>query len=580
MRRRFLALKTRGGDFRQVIALDQYAFFARLLDTIDIAFCLFDSQERLLIWNHSYIAFFPEHGDLLRTGQTYRQIAMRLYEATMAGSSTAERAIKVEESLHRFRAQTHPFTILHHGRRLQIATLTTHDGGRIRLWRDTARGDTGLPGAPGWVGFPIDLLDHMADGATVLGEDNRIIASNREFRRLYDVPDHSSVVGISLADIVRQAWTQAGESPPALGELDGLPGVGEPFEIELPGERWRRVMARRQSNGISYFSHADISLLKRQQKELLLAERRAREEEYRYRLLAENSSDVIVATSSDLAIQFVSPSVHRVLGWHPEGMVGRSLTAFIHDEGHAAFGLDSPGYPHGAPGPAIVTCRVRDAAGEWVWMEASIGRLPERAETPIALVCSFRDVTERVEAEQALKLAHDELASIAATDALTSLANRRRFDSVFEQEWRRAARDHHSLSLMLIDVEHFKAVNDGYGHVVGDECLRHVGRLIGGCIHRPADLAARYGGEEFVILLPQTPLSGALALADRIRTAMATADWKQIDPGLPALTVSVGICAVATIEGFAPTQALRMADEALYRAKNSGRDRCEARLLG
>ncbi|OYW59936.1 MAG: hypothetical protein B7Z30_05430, partial [Rhizobiales bacterium 12-68-15] len=108
----------------------------------------------------------------------------------------------------------------------------------------------------------------------------------------------------------------------------------------------------------------------------------------------------------------------------------------------------------------------------------------------------------------------------------------------------------------------------------------HVGRLIGGCIHRPADLAARYGGEEFVILLPQTPLSGALALADRIRAAMATADWKQIDPGLPALTISVGICAVATIEGFAPTQALRMADEALYRAKNSGRDRCEARLLG
>ena len=562
-----------------MIALDQYAFFARLLDTIDIAFCLFDSQERLLIWNHSYIAFFPEHGDLLRSGQTYRQIAMRLYEASMSGSSAAERAIKVEESLHRFRGQSHPFTILHRGRRLQIATLNTHDGGRIRLWRDTARGGS-TPGEPDRVGFPIDLLDHMADGATVLGEDNRIIASNREFRRLYDIPDHRSVVGVSLADIVRQAWSQAGLDAPVIGDLDGLPGGGEPFEIELPGERWRRVLARRQSNGVSYFSHADISLLKRQQKELLLAERRAREEEYRYRLLAENSSDVIVAASSDLSIQFVSPAVRRVLGWHPEGMVGRSLTDFIHDEGHAAFRLASAGSPDAASEPAIGTCRVRDAAGEWVWMEASIGRLPERAETAIALVCSFRDVTERVEAEQALKLAHDELASMAATDALTSLANRRRFDSVFEQEWRRAARDHHALSLMLIDVDHFKAVNDGYGHVVGDECLRHVGRLIGSCIHRPADLAARYGGEEFVILLPQTPLSGALALADRIRAAMAAADWKQIDPGLPALTVSVGICAVATIEGFAPTQALRMADEALYRAKNAGRDRCEARLLG
>lgn len=563
-----------------MLALDQYAFFARLLDTIDIAFCLYDGQERVLIWNHSYVAFFPEHGEMLRSGQPYKTVLTRFYQKTMAGIEPALLALRVDEALDRFRHQTRPFLFSHNNRRLQVMTLATYDGGRIRLWREVARGGAAIAPELGWSGFPIDLLDHMADGAMVLDQHDRIIAANQEFRRLYDVPDTRSLIGATFAEIVRDAWgtVPASEIPP-LCDVARLRYVNEPFEVELPGARWRRVMVRRQANGISYFSHSDITVLKRQQHDLQLAERRAREEEYRYRLLAENANDIIVATSADLVIEFVSPAVRRVLGRAPETMQGRALTDFIDAECHPAF---VPTAPEGetSPGNATVLCRMRNGAEEWVWMEASIGRLAGHAETAIAMVCSFRDVTERVEAERALKLAHDELSSIAATDGLTGLANRRRFDVVFDQEWRRAARERHGLSLILIDVDHFKAVNDGYGHVVGDECLRQIGRLIGGCIHRPADLVARYGGEEFALLLPQTPLSGAVALADRIRHAMAVEDWKQIDPGLPALTVSLGICAVGGTDGYSATQALRVADEALYRAKNSGRDRCEARMLG
>lgn len=562
-----------------MLALDQYAFFARLLDTIDIAFCLFDEAERIMIWNHSYLSFFPEHAGLIRSGQPYEAALVRFYEKTLSGEAAELRALKVEEALDRFRRQSRPFVFSHHGRRLQVMTLPTYDGCRLRLWREVQRG-TAVPGAElAWVGFPIDLLDHMADGAMVLDQHDRIVASNQEFRLLYDVPVQRAVIGASFVEIVRDAWAAIGaDHMPPLQELERLRYVEEPFEVELPGARWRRVMVRRQANGISYFSHSDITVLKRQQQDLQLAERRAREEEYRYRLLAENSNDIIVATSSALAVEFVSPAARRVLGWAPEAMLGHPLTDFIHPDSHAAFLATAPEGDGNPRGNATVMCRMRDEAGDWIWMEASIGRLDGNAD--IAMVCSFRDVTERVEAEQALKLAHDELSSIAATDGLTNLANRRRFDAAYDQEWRRAARERQALSLMLIDVDHFKAVNDGYGHVVGDECLRRIAALIGGCVHRPADLVARYGGEEFAVLLPQTPLSGAVALADRIRQVVSHADWKMIDPGLPAITVSVGICAVAAIEGYSATQALRMADEALYRAKNAGRDRCEARMLG
>jgi PleD family two-component response regulator len=103
----------------------------------------------------------------------------------------------------------------------------------------------------------------------------------------------------------------------------------------------------------------------------------------------------------------------------------------------------------------------------------------------------------------------DELRRLSTTDALTGIANRRRFDEVFMREWQRARREGESIALMMIDVDHFKRYNDHYGHPAGDACLKAVARAVAECAHRPADLAARYGGEEFALLLPHTPTAAA-----------------------------------------------------------------------
>jgi diguanylate cyclase (GGDEF)-like protein len=167
------------------------------------------------------------------------------------------------------------------------------------------------------------------------------------------------------------------------------------------------------------------------------------------------------------------------------------------------------------------------------------------------------------------------LERMAWEDKLTGLANRRRFDQVLEDEWRRATRAGLPLSLLLIDVDHFKLYNDHYGHTSGDECLRRVGQALGATVHRAGDLAARYGGEEFVLLLPNTSLAEAKAVAERVIQNVRSASMVHARSSHGVITVSVGGATVNPVAAMALGQAVERADEALYRAKAQGRNRAE-----
>jgi diguanylate cyclase (GGDEF)-like protein len=175
-----------------------------------------------------------------------------------------------------------------------------------------------------------------------------------------------------------------------------------------------------------------------------------------------------------------------------------------------------------------------------------------------------RELRRRQEAEQGL-------ATLAATDSLTGLANRRRLDQVLRQEWARAQRNGKPLAVLMIDVDHFKAFNQRHGHAGGDHALREVAKTIEASIRRPADVAARYGGEEFQVVLPETDLAGARLLAERIRTSVeALAPFAD---DVHAVTVSIGIGVSATQHDLSGV--LGAADEALYRAKAKGRNQVE-----
>jgi diguanylate cyclase (GGDEF)-like protein/PAS domain S-box-containing protein len=181
-------------------------------------------------------------------------------------------------------------------------------------------------------------------------------------------------------------------------------------------------------------------------------------------------------------------------------------------------------------------------------------------------ICGFAvDITERVEMAR-------ELERLATTDPLTGLANRRRFDERLDAELARAARSGEPLSLLLCDVDRFKAFNDRYGHVEGDRCLARVAKAIESVARRAADLSARYGGEELAIVLPDTAQEGAIAIAERAREAVRALALPHADnDDRGVVTFSVGVATV--MGGWTRAEVLDLADRALYRAKAGGRDR-------
>ena len=164
----------------------------------------------------------------------------------------------------------------------------------------------------------------------------------------------------------------------------------------------------------------------------------------------------------------------------------------------------------------------------------------------------------------------------ALKDALTGIANRRQFDTRLNWEFGRAIEEGASLALVMLDVDYFKKYNDRYGHPAGDECLKLVAACVSGVRRRSDDMAARLGGEEFAILLPNTGLRGAIAVAEAIRKSVAAHKMTHVPDASHSVTVSCGVHALVPVEGMTPAELVDAADRALYLAKTSGRNRVRA----
>ncbi len=194
-----------------------------------------------------------------------------------------------------------------------------------------------------------------------------------------------------------------------------------------------------------------------------------------------------------------------------------------------------------------------------------------------AVMRSLHAAALRGEAQQfVIARQNAELERQALTDSLTGLANRRALDLGLEREWKRADREDRPLSVLILDIDHFKAFNDACGHPAGDACLQLVARCLEQRLRRPGDLAARQGGEEFAVLLPDTDLAGALAVAEDIRGKISALDRAHPSSPLGRLTVSLGAACRRPGQGGTPEGLLAEADQALYKAKAAGRNRVAA----
>jgi diguanylate cyclase (GGDEF)-like protein/PAS domain S-box-containing protein len=289
-----------------------------------------------------------------------------------------------------------------------------------------------------------------------------------------------------------------------------------------------------------------------------------------FRLLAEESSDMVMRIGLDERLLYVSPSCARVLGWTDDQLTGTPALAGVNADDLPRVQRIVAALKQGKIEETRIIYRTRHRQKTEIWLETALRATRDPATGRIdGVVAISRDMTEHKDLEQKLE-------ALASLDGLTGLANRRHFDETLRDEWARASRDGTALSLLLMDVDHFKRYNDQHGHQAGDECLGSVARIIAGQAQRPSDLAARYGGEEFVLLLPGTDAAGCEQVGERIRQALHGLRIPHAtNPPSKCVTISLGgATGWPSAENPADHASLiAAADRALYAAKSLGRNR-------
>jgi diguanylate cyclase (GGDEF)-like protein/PAS domain S-box-containing protein len=310
---------------------------------------------------------------------------------------------------------------------------------------------------------------------------------------------------------------------------------------------------------------------------LRATERRLREIVSLHNLVTENSRDVIIMADFDGNRTYVSASAATWGGWRQEELLGIKTISLVHPDDRCKV-EDMIRSLHAGGDGGLLECRLRNKAGEFVWIEANLRPVRDPATgTPLGILNMSRDISRRKQTELDLKEANAALEELSLTDALTHVANRRKFDQCLSSEWRRCLRENLPLSLLLLDVDWFKSYNDTYGHPRGDSCLKQIAEAAQDVVCRPGDLVARIGGEEFAVILPNTPAAGAVEVAELICSAVRHRRLPHSTNPLVCVTISIGCSTILPSLGLRASILMHLADKALYTAKHAGRNRvCSA----
>ena len=293
------------------------------------------------------------------------------------------------------------------------------------------------------------------------------------------------------------------------------------------------------------------------------------EQAERLRTIVDNMAEGLLVIEADGRIQFTNPACDHYLGYQENQLAGRTIADLLNPlvaqeyldyfERYAA----SPETAHNHGTREVI---IRHRNGSSVCMDLTLTPMYLRQPLFIGLL---HDITHHKQSEDALQRA-------AMIDPLTKIANRRHFDSFLEKEWQRSMRSGQPLSLVVLDVDHFKLYNDTLGHPAGDACLQQVAQAIKSHALRPTDLAARYGGEEFVLLFAETDSESAAGLAEAIRVRIEALELPHPrSPTSAWITVSIGVATIYPHQLDNTETLFVAADRAMYAAKEGGRNQVQ-----
>lgn len=552
-----------------------------LLDGLGIAVCGFDENDNTLFWNNSFTRIFPEHDGHVHVGEHYSDNLARFYRLRLPAEDLPKLDRYIADGIARHRAQSRPFVFLHHGQWLRVAAVPRHGGGRVRVWMPIPRPDGTEDGAPQAL-RPEDTtaavhipLEHFGDGITVLDTEGRIASANNEFLALYRLGGLRGVLGLTFGEVLHTLWDTLPGQPATrlpdavhIAATDHAAFIGSPFELELPGSRWVRVVLHRGIDGVVYGIHSDITTLKRQQHELQLAEARARRNEERFRSTFVHSGIPTGVTLADGRFAEANAALCKMLDQSAPALCALALSDVLHPDDRPRVAVDFQRMRDGFAEAMQAEARFLRRDGSEVWALLSSTATRDVDGMMELAIHHVQDLTARRQAEAQRDRLLQDLRYQASHDALTGLANRQHFEQVLDGALQAADRNGLVYSLCFLDMDGFKQVNDAAGHAAGDALLRRIAALFREVLPDAVCLA-RLGGDEFGVLLRGCDAAAGVARCGELIGSLAAMpfDWqgRRFVVGL-----SGGVCDFRGSD--APmTELLRRADTACYAAKHGGR---------
>lgn len=310
------------------------------------------------------------------------------------------------------------------------------------------------------------------------------------------------------------------------------------------------------------------------------SEEALKESEGKFRELADMLPQIVFETDARGNLTFVNRQAYPLCGYSPDdNLIGASTLSFYppEDRARAIENIQNRmvGKPmgsneyriirkDGSTFPALVHSTAIMRNGKPAGLRGMIVDISEQKETE----AKIRELLQQLEIEK--RYAQES----AITDGLTLLYNRRHFDAMLRSDFFHSKRTGGVFSLIMLDVDYFKKYNDTYGHLAGDDCLRHIGGVLKQIVGRTHDTVARYGGEEFAVIMPETDARGALVIANRLREGVIELNLPHAaSDAAPIVTISIGVVTLRTSDHETQDQVVALADEALYEAKRTGRNR-------
>jgi diguanylate cyclase (GGDEF)-like protein len=570
-------------------ALAVLSVMAQMLDGLSVALCAFDAQDRTLLWNRSFVRYFPEHARHVHVGEPYADNLRRFYRERLDASERPALERYVQAGIERHRTQEAPFSFEHRGRRLTVSSLALQDGIRVRMWREDVPPATAMQGPPDTAsaaaaapaGMDASLLDHVADGVSVIDASTTIVWTNEAFLAMYGFESRQDALGLDFAAAFAHTWRTEGQPAQAFRMHEGLNMLrdqlrfpGAAFELALPGDRWCRVIARAGPQGKHFLVHVDITLLKRQQHELLAAEARARESEAllnrkssMLELTLERMDQGLMMVSADHVVELCNRRAMEMLDL-PESLMA-SRPSFQRVLQHQ---MDRSEFERADPGVMgfISAGGILDRPHSYE-RERPNGRVIEIRSVPLeggGLVRTYTDISERRAQERRIRF-------LARHDGLTGLINREVFLEQLGEAMGSASAITGGPSVCFLDLDRFKSINDRHGHAVGDQVLIEAASRMGAVV-RDSGVVARLGGDEFGVLLGATV--SARTVAQQLLDAFRSTDWLQAG-ATHDVAVSIGVATFPS-GGIDAHSLLRSADAAMYLAKATGDGRGGVRVFG